>query len=76
MTYSRFALYNCVGGALWVTICLGAGYLFGNIPVVRANFSLVVLAIIAISVLPAVFEMIRVRRSGCCSSTKADVHAG
>lgn len=56
MTYRDFATYNVVGGILWVAVCLVAGYLFGNLEVVRKNFSLVVLAICAVSLLPAVIE--------------------
>ncbi len=52
MSYGRFILYNIVGGALWVSVCIFSGYLFGNIPVVKDNFTLVVLAIIFISLLP------------------------
>lgn len=59
MTYRTFALYNVTGAILWVGICTGAGYLFGNIPVVKENFELVVLGIIGVSVLPIVFEVIK-----------------
>jgi membrane-associated protein len=59
MTYARFALYNVVGAIAWVIACVGAGYLFGNIPMVKDNFSLVVLAIIAISVMPGLIEILR-----------------
>ncbi len=52
MSYGRFILYNIVGGVLWVSVCIFSGYLFGNIPVVKDNFTLVVLAIIFISLLP------------------------
>jgi membrane-associated protein len=52
MSYGRFILYNVVGGVLWVSVCISSGYLFGNIPVVKDNFTLVVLAIIFISLLP------------------------
>ncbi len=62
MTYGRFMLYNVVGGIGWVVICTAAGYLFGNLPFVKDNFSLVVLAIIFLSVLPAAWEMWRARR--------------
>jgi membrane-associated protein len=62
MSYLRFLAYNVVGGLLWVTVCLFAGYFFGNLPFVKKNFSLVILAIIVISVLPAVFEYLRHRR--------------
>ncbi len=63
MTYSRFASFNVVGAILWVTICLGAGKLFGNIPVVKQNFELVILGIIGVSVLPLAVEFIRAKRA-------------
>ena len=56
MTYARFALYNVTGAVLWIVGLVLAGYAFGNIPIVRRNFSLVVLAIIVLSILPAVIE--------------------
>ena len=56
MPYRTFALYNVAGAILWVGICVGAGYLFGNIPVVKENFELVVLGIVGVSVLPLVIE--------------------
>ena len=59
MSYRVFAIYNVTGAILWVGICVGAGYLFGNIPVVKANFELVVVGIIGVSVLPIVFEVIK-----------------
>ncbi len=58
MSYRKFFLYNVIGAALWVSICVAAGYFFGNIPVVKENFTLVVLAIIFISVLPMAFELL------------------
>jgi membrane-associated protein len=61
MTYGRFLLYNVAGGIAWVTICVMAGYLFGNIPVVQQNFTLVVLGIIFVSILPALIEVLRHR---------------
>ena len=61
MTYAKFAFFNITGGALWVLICVGAGFLFGNIPVVKRNFELVVLGIIAVSILPMVVEFFRTR---------------
>ena len=64
MPYARFAAYNVVGGVVWVGSCVGAGYLFGNIPVVKDNFSLVVLGIIVVSLLPIVVEYVRHRRRG------------
>lgn len=63
MTYSRFLAYNVIGALLWVFVCVGLGYLFGNLPLVKNNFSLVILAIIVISIMPAVIEFIRARRA-------------
>ena len=63
MTYGKFAFYNVTGGALWVVTCVGAGYLFGNIPIVKQNFELVILGIIGVSILPMVIEFIRARRA-------------
>jgi membrane-associated protein len=52
MSYPQFAFYNVSGAMLWVGLCVGAGYGFGNVPVVKDNFELVVVAIVFISVLP------------------------
>ena len=61
MSYPRFALYNVAGAALWV-ISLGyAGYFFGNIPAIRDNLTLVIIAIIIASILPGVIEYLRHR---------------
>jgi membrane-associated protein len=62
MTYWRFLAYNVVGGILWVSVCLLAGYFFGNIPIVKQNFSLAIIAIVVLSVMPAVVEYVRHRR--------------
>jgi membrane-associated protein len=62
MTYGRFMSYNVAGGAAWVLLCTVAGYLFGNLPVVRQNFSLVVLFIIFLSLLPAAWELWQARK--------------
>ena len=64
MRYPTFALYNIAGGLLWVGICLGAGYLFGNVPVVKNNFSLVALGIVAVSMIPMLVEWVRHKRKG------------
>ncbi len=61
MSYGRFMSYNVVGGLIWVFTCTVAGYLFGNMKFVQENFSLVVLAIIALSLIPAIWEMWRAR---------------
>jgi membrane-associated protein len=62
MSYAVFALYNVTGALAWVGICVGAGYLFGNVPIVRDNFSLVTLGIIVVSFLPMLVEYLRYRR--------------
>ncbi len=59
MTYPKFALYNVVGALLWVCSLTTLGYFVGNLPWVKANFSLVTLAMIIIPGLPAVFEFLR-----------------
>src|SRR6266496_4676118 len=61
MSYPRFLTYNVVGGLLWVSACVFAGYFFGNLPFIKRNFSLVIIAIVAISLLPAVVEYLRHR---------------
>ena len=62
MSYPRFLMWNVVGGLTWVGVCLFAGYLFGNIPVVKNNFTIVILGIIAVSVIPLVIEFLRHRK--------------
>jgi membrane-associated protein len=59
MEYRKFLAYNIVGGVVWVTLFVAAGYLFGNIPAVKERFSLVILGIIAVSVLPIALEMLK-----------------
>lgn len=61
MNYGKFIQYNIVGGILWVAICLAAGYFFGSLPFVEKNFELVLVAIIGISLLPVLVEVIRER---------------
>jgi membrane-associated protein len=58
-----FALYIVIGAVTWVSIGLWSGYLFGNVPFVKEHFSLVILAIIVISIIPAVIEIIRHKRA-------------
>ena len=62
MEYGRFITYNVVGGIVWILIFTLAGFFFGNIPAVQHNFTLVVLAIIVISVLPIVYEATKKKR--------------
>jgi membrane-associated protein len=61
MTYKKFMTYNVVGAALWILLFIPLGYFFGNLPFVQSNFKLVMIAIILVSVLPAVVEFIRER---------------
>jgi membrane-associated protein len=63
MGYARFFAYNVFGAIFWVAACVAAGYFFGNIPVVQKNFSIVILAIVFISILPGIIGIIRARRS-------------
>ena len=63
MSYGRFFSYNVIGALLWVTIFTLGGYYFGALPFVKDNFTLVILAIILISVLPAVYEVVKGRMS-------------
>jgi membrane-associated protein len=62
MSYGKFIAYNVIGGVGWVVLLVGAGYFFGNIPVVRKNFSLAILAIIVLSTVPIVTEFLRHRK--------------
>ena len=62
MSYRHFALYNVTGGLLWVLLFTYAGYLFGDLPVVQENLKLLIVAIIVLSILPGVIEVIRHRR--------------
>ena len=61
MTYSRFILYNIAGGLAWVLSFTLLGYFFGNLPVVKRNFSLVIGVIILISIMPGIIEFLRER---------------
>ena len=63
MTYSKFIIYNVLGGIAWVAVFIFGGYYFGNLPIVKNNFTLVIMAIIIISVLPGVIEYFRHRRA-------------
>ncbi|KLT72774.1 hypothetical protein PL75_06775 [Neisseria arctica] len=64
MHYGRFLHYNVIGAVLWVASFSYAGYFFANLPIVKNNLSLVLAAIIVISILPGIIEIIRARRSG------------
>ena len=64
MSYPSFAFYNVAGAIAWVGICVGAGYVFGNVPIVKENFTLVALGIVAVSLLPMAIEFMRHRTRG------------
>jgi len=61
MSYSRFIIYNILGGFLWIILFLGGGYFFGNLPFIKHNFSFVLIAIILISIMPAIIAFIKER---------------
>jgi membrane-associated protein len=62
MTYRRFLSYNVIGGVLWISLLVYAGYLFGNIPWVKQNLSLIVIGIVFVSLIPAVSTFVSERR--------------
>ncbi|WJN59969.1 DedA family protein [Pseudomonas sp. SO81] len=68
MPYRRFALYNVIGAVVWVTLFSYAGYFFGNLPVVQSNLHYLIVAIIFVSILPGVIEIIRHRRAAAKAS--------
>ncbi|HMS56605.1 MAG TPA: DedA family protein [Fimbriimonadaceae bacterium] len=59
MTYQKFIFWSIIAAVIWVTVCVGAGYFFGGLPVVKDNFELAILGIIAVSVIPPAIEIIR-----------------
>ncbi|MFZ2875762.1 MAG: VTT domain-containing protein [Phycisphaerales bacterium] len=61
MNYARFILFNIIGAFLWVSVCVGAGLLFGNIPFVRHNFEYVIIGIIGVSIIPVIVQVLRAR---------------
>jgi membrane-associated protein len=69
MKYPRFVSFSIIGGILWVSICSLAGYFFGQMPFVKKNFELVVLAIIFVSILPMIIEIVRARMRAKASTS-------
>lgn len=63
MNFGRFTFYNIIGGLLWIVSFLGLGFLFGNIPIIKDNFTYVILIIMGLTVLPAVFAGVKTKRS-------------
>ncbi len=76
MSYARFLAYNVIGGVVWVAAFVLGGYYFGNIPVVKRNFTFVILAIIVISVIPVVVELVRGWRQARAEAEAADPTPG
>ncbi|HBG47720.1 MAG TPA: DedA family protein [Deltaproteobacteria bacterium] len=62
MSYGKFLIYNITGGIAWISIFVFGGYFFGSLPIVKENFTIVILAIIVLSIMPGVIEFIRARR--------------
>jgi membrane-associated protein len=62
MSYMKFLSYNVIGGILWITLFIFGGFFFGNIPIIKRNFTFTIFAIIIISILPAVIEVIKEKR--------------
>jgi membrane-associated protein len=77
MNYSRFAVSNILGAVAWVGVCVGAGYVWGNQPFVKENFSLVILAIVFVSLLPALVHVVshRLRRRDAASPLPRELRA-
>jgi membrane-associated protein len=67
MDYPRFLSFNIIGGVIWITLFLFAGYFFGNIPFIQKNFEYVVIAIILLSVVPVIIEWLKSRRERAAS---------
>ncbi len=80
MSYGRFITYNIVGGTAWITLFLLGGYFFGNVPIVKHNFSIVIMAIVLISVVPPFIEYARTRirknKQGVTPSSPPEGNAG
>jgi membrane-associated protein len=76
MNYSRFVVYNVIGAVAWVGICIGAGYAFGNIEVVKKNFELVIVGIVIVSLIPMAIEILNARRKGSSHSAASTGPAG
>ena len=69
MSYGKFIMYNIAGALAWVGLMVGAGFTFGNVPMIRKNFTLVIFAIIFVSILPGLIEYFRMRRESSAPAT-------
>jgi membrane-associated protein len=72
MRYRRFLAFNIVGGVLWITSLVYAGYVFGNIPWVKNNLTLIVVAIVVVSLIPAVSTFLKERRAATVARSTRD----
>lgn len=70
MSYSKFFFYNVTGAILWVGICVFAGYFFGGLPIIRENFSIAILVIVGLSVVPMVIEVIKHKKEAKLEQSK------
>lgn len=71
MTYPRFLFFNVFGGALWVSLFVLVGYWFGNIPLIKENFSIVIVALVLIPAIPAAVEFIRMQAARRRAKTRS-----
>lgn len=71
MTYAKFVFYNVIGGLIWVSLCVYAGYFLGNIPWIKDNFEKVILIIIVLSIMPGIIEFLRHRRAARLSAARS-----
>lgn len=71
MNYSRFVLYNVIGAVAWVGVCVAAGFWFGNFEIVKKNFELVIVGIIAVSLIPIAIEFVNARRQPAAPAVPA-----
>ncbi len=76
MSYVHFITYNIFGGVLWTALFIFGGYFFGNLPFVQNHFSMIVLAIIFISLLPAVYEVLKARSEKKTKKTDSEPEIG
>ena len=63
MNYARFLIFSVVGAVAWVSVCLIAGYKLGSLPFLKKHFELVILAIVFISLIPMIWELLRARQA-------------
>ncbi len=72
MTFGRFIRFSVIGAIVWTVVCVGAGYLFGQIPIVRQNFAVAILGIILVTIIPIAFEIVRHRRKAARSALTSE----